>query len=64
MEKGINVILTDFKKGEIPLDQAQRLILVLTGHRKNAACRLDRLQNDCSIWLYTNCKCEGCGHKY
>jgi len=56
--------LTDFKKGEIPLDQAQRLILVLTGHRKNAACRLDRLQNDCSIWLYTNGKCEGCGHKY
>ena len=62
MEKKANKILEDFKNGKITLDKARRLLFVLSGASKNATCKLDRLENECSIWLHTTGKCEGCGH--
>ena len=62
MEKEANKILEDFKNGKITLDKARRLLFVLSGVSKSATCKLDRLENECSIWLYTSGKCNGCGH--
>lgn len=62
-EKEANKILENFKSGKITLDKARRQFFVLCGVNKNASCKLDRVPNECSIFLYTSSKsCEGCGH--
>ena len=61
MEKKANKILEDFKSGKITLDKARRLLFVLSGVSKSATCKLDRIENECSIWLCTKGKCESCG---
>ena len=64
MKKETESILQEFKKGTITLDKAQRQLFVLFGVSKSATCKLDRLPNECSIFLYTSgkdCK-KYCGH--
>jgi hypothetical protein len=63
LEKEVNSILEKHKKGDLTTDNARRLLLLFTGHAKTAACKLDRIQNECSIYLYTTGKCENCGNK-
>jgi len=60
MEKEANKILDQFKKGELTLDKTRRLLFVLTGINKTSNCKLDRLENECSIYLNTESKCNGC----
>jgi hypothetical protein len=62
MEKEANSILEKFKSGDITKDKARRLLFLLTGVNKSATCKLDRLENECSIFLHTQGKCENCGH--
>lgn len=63
IEKEFNSILERHKRGDLTTDKTRRLLLVLTKNAKNAACKLDRVQNECSIYLYTTGKCENCGNK-
>jgi hypothetical protein len=62
MEKEANKILEDFKNGKATLDKTRRLLFVLTGVKKSATCDLDRKESECSIYLHTKGKCNGCGH--
>jgi len=63
MEKEINKLLGMVSAGTITKDKSFRQIMLLTGKRKSATCKLDRIENECSIWLYTKGKCDNCGHK-
>jgi len=51
MEKEINNLLDMVSAGTIAKDKAFREIMLLTGKRKSATCKLDRIENECSIWL-------------
>ena len=63
LDKDIDAILKTHAQDKLTTEKARRLILVLTGNRTTAACRLDRLPKECSIILHTTAKdCEGCGH--
>lgn len=62
IDKEANSILDKFKNGTLTKDKARRLLFVITGVSKTAACKLDRLTKDCSIALYTKSGCSGCGH--
>lgn len=63
MEKKTAIILEWVKNGQLSVDEAQRQLLVLFGFRKNACCKLDRLQNECCIFQHTSLKeCKECGH--
>lgn len=61
MEKEANNILNQFKQDKITLDKARLMLFVLVGVRKSATCKFDRIENECSIYLNTNGKCDGCG---
>ena len=63
LEKSIISIISEFKKGKLELNSARDLILVVTGHRTTANCKLDRMPEDCSIARYTETHgCSDCGH--
>lgn len=62
MPKEIRKILVKVKKDELSIDKAVREILVCTGGRKSATCKLDRPMDQCSIFHNTKGGCMNCGH--
>lgn len=57
-------VLSEFKKGNLTMDKTRRLMFTLMGVTKSAACELDRLPKECSIFIHTSVNsCDGCGHK-
>ena len=64
MEKKIRKILITFKDDNLLLENAIRELLKITGHRKTTTCKLDRLQDHCSIFENTTGGCENCGHHF
>jgi len=63
MERTAVSLLEEHKKGNLTTDKARRLMFVLCGINKTAACKLDRLKGDCPIIKHSSLKdCEGCGH--
>lgn len=62
IEKEANIILEKIKSNNISIDKARRLLFVLCGISKSATCKLDRIEKECCIRLYTSCKCDNCGH--
>lgn len=62
-EREATRVLSEFQKGKNTMDKTRRLMFTLMGITKTAACRLDRLPKECSIFLHTSAhSCEGCGH--
>jgi len=63
MGKEVNNILKRYKDGELTLDKTRRMIFVLTGVLKTDSCTLDRVKEECSVFLHTTLKCDGCFYK-
>jgi len=64
MKNEVIHLLKQVKSGEIEVDLAQRLLYVWFNKSKSAHCALDRLPNECCIYLNTgkrDCK-DVCGH--
>jgi len=64
MKNEVQRLLRQVKAGEVDIDLAQRLLYVWFDKAKSAHCILDRLPDECCIYLNTgkrDCK-EACGH--
>ena len=64
MDKKFNKVLLAFKEGRLSIEEANRLLLYLTGLRKTMHCKLDRPKTECSIFKNTTGGCSNCGHHY
>ena len=63
MEREANSILKKVKDGNISIDKARRMLFLLTGVTNTDTCKLNRVKEDCSVYLYTKLKCDGCFYK-